>query len=93
MQNYVSIKYSLHWSCGQNRLSKGVIGKDKSPALAGLLFSFCSNYSWTDITHTPRDSPCLERVFDDQGLDKGSACWWQWMLPLMQRYAATGAMP
>jgi hypothetical protein len=34
------------------------------------LFSFCSNYSWTDITPTPRDSPYLARVFDDPGLDK-----------------------
>jgi hypothetical protein len=45
--------------------------KKKSPAWEpGFSFSFCTNYSDTDITHTPRDSPYLARVFDDPGLYK-----------------------
>jgi hypothetical protein len=34
------------------------------------LFSFCNNYSGTDVTHTPRDSPYLARVFGDPRLDE-----------------------
>jgi hypothetical protein len=49
---------------------KEIAAKRKARREPGFSFSFCSNYSEGDITHTPRDSPYLARVFGDPGLDK-----------------------